>query len=108
VASPSLQGYQGCHEGYAHELAKQYLQSLSTEQLANVEIFSCGPLPMLAAVKQLAQEFDLSCQISLEETMACAVGGCAGCVVEVTLPKGNAMKRVCVDGPVFNARAINL
>ena len=63
---------------------------------------------MLSAVKQLAQEFAVDCQVSLEETMACAVGGCAGCVVEVRLPEGSAMKRVCVDGPVFDARIINL
>jgi len=34
------------------------------------------------------------------------VGGCAGCVVEVTTPSGPAMKRVCVDGPVFDARLV--
>jgi dihydroorotate dehydrogenase electron transfer subunit len=103
----SLQGYKGCHQGYAPELAKQYLQSLTADELKKVEIFSCGPFPMLATVKLLAQEFDISCQVSLEETMACAVGGCAGCVVEVTSPEGNAMKRICVDGPVFDARVVN-
>ncbi len=35
--------------------------------------------------------------------MACAVGGCAGCTVRIETPSGPAMKRVCVDGPVFNA-----
>jgi dihydroorotate dehydrogenase electron transfer subunit len=35
--------------------------------------------------------------------MACAVGGCAGCTVQVQTPEGPAMKRVCVDGPVFDA-----
>ena len=39
-------------------------------------------------------------------TMACGVGGCAGCVVEVRTPEGPAMKRVCVDGPVFDANAV--
>jgi dihydroorotate dehydrogenase electron transfer subunit len=38
--------------------------------------------------------------------MACAVGGCAGCAVRVTTPAGPAMKRVCVDGPVFDAKAV--
>ncbi|MCC6173312.1 MAG: dihydroorotate dehydrogenase electron transfer subunit, partial [Gammaproteobacteria bacterium] len=45
-------------------------------------------------------------QVSLEEFMACAVGGCAGCVVRVRTPDGPAMKRVCVDGPVFDAEAV--
>ena len=54
----------------------------------------------------MAREFNLPCQISLEEFMACAVGGCAGCTVLVQTENGPAMKRVCVDGPVFNADAV--
>jgi dihydroorotate dehydrogenase electron transfer subunit len=57
---------------------------------------------MLEAVVNLAREFDLPVQVSLEEFMACAVGGCAGCVVEVETEDGPAMKRVCVDGPIFD------
>ena len=38
--------------------------------------------------------------------MACAVGGCAGCAVPVVTESGLAMKRVCVDGPVFDANAV--
>ncbi|MCW8964018.1 MAG: dihydroorotate dehydrogenase electron transfer subunit [Gammaproteobacteria bacterium] len=103
----SLQGYAGCHQGYAPDLARQYLQSLQPSQLSRIEIFSCGPHPMLAAVKQLAQDLGINCQVSLEERMACAVGGCAGCVVEVATQAGSAMKRVCVDGPVFDAQTIH-
>ncbi|MNC91249.1 dihydroorotate dehydrogenase electron transfer subunit [compost metagenome] len=58
---------------------------------------------MLRAVAALAAEFGLPCQVSVEEFMACAVGGCAGCAVPVRTPEGPAMKRVCVDGPVFEA-----
>jgi dihydroorotate dehydrogenase electron transfer subunit len=58
---------------------------------------------MLAAVARLARDYGLPCQVSLEEYMACALGGCAGCVVQVATPTGPAMKRVCVDGPVFDA-----
>jgi dihydroorotate dehydrogenase electron transfer subunit len=61
---------------------------------------------MLQAVASLAREFDLPCQVSLEEFMACAVGGCAGCTVPVKIADGIAMKRVCVDGPVFDAAAV--
>ena len=99
----SLQGYAGCHEGYVTDLARTWLEALSDGERAEVEIFSCGPHPMLEAVARLAAEFGLPCQVSLEEFMACAVGGCAGCVVEVKTPQGPAMKRVCVDGPVFEA-----
>ncbi len=99
----SLQGYPGCFEGYVTDLARHWLESLDAQALAEVEVFSCGPHPMLAAVARLARDFDLPCQVSLEEYMACAVGGCAGCVVQVQTPEGPAMKRVCVDGPVFDA-----
>ena len=102
----SLQGYAGTYEGYVTDLARHWLKSLTKEQLNEVEIYSCGPHPMLEAVAKLAKEFDLPCQVSLEEFMACAVGGCAGCVVEVQTEQGPAMKRVCVDGPVFDAYSV--
>jgi dihydroorotate dehydrogenase electron transfer subunit len=102
----SLQGYPGCFEGYVTDLARRWLDALSDEQRKEVEVFSCGPHPMLAAVARLAAEYHLPCQVSLEEFMACGVGGCAGCVVEVQTDKGPAMKRVCVDGPVFDARTV--
>ena len=102
----SLQGYPGCFEGYVTELARCYLDALNPEQCAEVEIFACGPTAMLAAVAKLAREYRLPCQVSLEEYMACAVGGCAGCTVLIQTPRGPAMKRVCVDGPVFEAANI--
>ena len=102
----SLQGYDGCHHGYVTDLADRWLQNLDGDELGGVEIFACGPTPMLKAVAELAARYDLPCQVSLEEFMACAVGGCAGCVVKIKTPDGPAMKRVCVDGPVFDAATI--
>jgi dihydroorotate dehydrogenase electron transfer subunit len=102
----SLAGFPGCHRGYVTELAEAWLSALPRAELTEVELFSCGPEPMLAAVAALARRFGLPCQVSLEENMACAVGGCAGCAVEVATPAGPAMKRVCVDGPVFDAAAV--
>ena len=61
---------------------------------------------MLKAVAQLAKKYNVSCQVSLEEYMACAVGGCAGCTVLIKTDEGPAMKRVCVDGPVFEAETV--
>ena len=102
----SLQGYEGCYNGYVTDLADQWLSTLSAEDLARVEVFACGPTPMLKAVAALAARYDLPCQVSLEEFMACAVGGCAGCAVKIVTPDGEAMKRVCVDGPVFDAATV--
>lgn len=99
----SLQGYAGCFDGYVTDLARHWLRGLDESQRAEVAIYTCGPTPMLAAVAKLAREFNLPCQVSLEEHMACAVGGCAGCAVRVETDEGPAMKKVCVDGPVFDA-----
>ena len=97
----SLQGYAGCHEGYVTDLARTWLDALTPSQRDEVQIFTCGPTVMLEAVARLSAGYDIPCQVSLEEFMACGVGGCAGCAVEVQTPTGTAMKRVCVDGPVF-------
>ena len=102
----SLQGYPGCFEGYVTNLARYWLEALDESARAEVEIFSCGPHPMLEAVASLADEFSLPCQVSLEEFMACGVGGCAGCVVPTESEAGTMMQRVCVDGPVFDAREV--
>jgi dihydroorotate dehydrogenase electron transfer subunit len=102
----SLQNYSGCYDGYVTDLASHWLDSLDQETLKQVEIFSCGPTPMLKAVSQMAYRYGLACQVSLEEYMACAVGGCAGCTVLVETDLGPAMKRVCVDGPVFEAASV--
>lgn len=102
----SLAGYAGCYDGYVTDLAAAWLSSLDAASLGEVEMFACGPTPMLKAAAAVARRFDIPCQVSLEEFMACAVGGCAGCGVKVTTPDGPAMKRVCVDGPVFDARAV--
>ena len=102
----SLQNYEGVYQGYVTGLAQDFLDSLTSNDLSNVEIYTCGPHPMLEAVSKLANEYNIPCQASLEEFMACAVGGCAGCVVEVQTENGPAMKRVCVDGPVFEAQSV--
>jgi dihydroorotate dehydrogenase electron transfer subunit len=102
----SLQGFPGCHQGYVTDVARLWLDALEADARNQVELFACGPHPMLEAVSRLAAEYGLPCQVSLEEFMACGVGGCAGCVVPVETKEGTAMKRVCVDGPVFDARQV--
>jgi dihydroorotate dehydrogenase electron transfer subunit len=101
----SLQGYNGCFQGYVTDLARAWL-STPGRNLDEIEIYSCGPTPMLKAVAKVAADFRLPCQVSLEEHMACATGGCAGCAVEVQTDTGKAMKRVCIDGPVFEASSV--
>ncbi len=102
----TLAGFEGCFDGYVTDLADRLLSTLEEGQLADTEIFACGPTPMLKAVAALAERHGVPCQVSLEEFMACAVGGCAGCAVKIETPDGPAMKRVCVDGPVFDASTV--
>ncbi len=102
----TLAGFPGCFNGYVTDLADQWLEHLDDQALGQTVVFACGPTPMLKAVAELAARYELPCQVSLEEYMACAVGGCAGCAVRIETPDGPAMKRVCVDGPVFDAATV--
>lgn len=99
----SRSGFPGCFDGLVTDLARAWLSSLERQHLTEIEIFACGPGMMMSACAALAREFDLPCQVALEEFMACAVGGCAGCTVAVHTEAGVSMQRVCVDGPVFDA-----
>ena len=57
-------------------------KELMTGQHGATAIYACGPNPMLARVAQVADQFDLPCQVSLESRMACGVGACLGCTVK--------------------------
>ena len=74
-------------------------------------IYACGPMPMLRALKAYAEEHDMEAQISLEERMACGVGACLGCVCkskEVDHHTHVHNKRICKDGPVFDAKEVEI
>jgi dihydroorotate dehydrogenase electron transfer subunit len=100
----SLQGYPGCYQGYVTDLAERWIGERG--HTGDLVVYACGPHAMLEALAGVCRRLRIPCQISLEEYMACAVGGCAGCVVEVETAAGTAMKRVCVDGPVFEADTV--
>ncbi len=102
----SRSDFPGCHDGLVTDLASAWLTTLSEDTLKEVELFVCGPTPLLKAAAQVARRFGVACQVSMEEYMACAVGGCYGCSVKVNTPQGPVMKRVCVDGPVFDAYSV--
>lgn len=73
------------------------------DDASKVAIYACGPRPMLAAVARIAAEKSIRCHVSMEERMACGLGACMGCSVGV---KPGGYKRVCKEGPVFDAREI--
>ena len=72
-------------------------------------VMACGPTPMLAAVQALCETYGVPCQLSLEERMGCGIGACLGCNVKIMQPDGGwRYKRVCKDGPVFDAKEVCL
>ena len=99
-------GLPGCQPGYVTELARRWIATQPLAERKRMAIYACGPTAMLKATQAVADEFDIPSQLSLEEFMACAVGGCAGCVVPVLVDGQRQMKRVCVDGPVFDGAAV--
>ena len=67
-------------------------------------ILACGPKPMLKNVAAVAAGFGVPCQVSMEERMACGVGACLGCAIQMA---DGTMQHVCKDGPVFDAGEVD-
>jgi dihydroorotate dehydrogenase electron transfer subunit len=70
------------------------------------KLFACGPTPMLKAVGELAAEFSLPAELSLDEHMGCGIGVCLTCVVPIKTSDGWEYQRTCTEGPVFDARQV--
>ena len=125
---PMLQLAKALHEQGDEELAKYGKVYIATEDgsvgskgnvmnaieengLTADVIFACGPMPMLRAIKKFAEANDMEAYISLEERMACGVGACLGCVCKTTKKDHHSQvnnARICTDGPVFEAREVDI
>jgi dihydroorotate dehydrogenase electron transfer subunit len=79
-----------------------YLKTIENSIKINDTVYCCGPHPMLKACHELALRTGSSCQVSVEQIMACGVGACMGCVVKTIAEPGYA--RACKEGPVFNSK----
>ena len=88
------------HHGFVDALVRQELEKKHHYQ----GILACGPKPMLKSVAKVAAEFNVPCQVSMEERMGCGVGACLVCATPM---KDGSVKHVCKDGPVFNAREVD-
>lgn len=91
--------------GFAINLLKQDIEKEKPDC-----IYACGPLPMLKAVRELAMEKNIPCQISLEERMGCGIGACLGCAVKTAKSPAEAPEywHVCKGGPVFEAKEVEI
>ena len=75
------------------------LLAAALDEAAAARVYACGPPAMLEAVRSLLAEREVAGQLALESGMACGYGACFGCVV----PTREGLRRVCVEGPVFDA-----
>jgi dihydroorotate dehydrogenase electron transfer subunit len=80
-----------------------YVTQLLEQHEPPQQIVGCGPEPMLRALAGIARRWNVPCDLSLETPMACGVGICFSCVTRVQTAGGWDFRRVCVDGPIFNA-----
>ena len=85
---------------------KGFVTQLLQEAPRPQHLVGCGPEPMLRALAELARQWGVPCHLSLETPMACGVGICFSCVTRVRTADGWDYRRVCVDGPVFDAAAL--
>ena len=95
-------GSEGLH-GTVVDLLRSYLE---TTEIERPRIFSCGPLPMLRALKEVARAKEVECYLALEGEMACGIGLCQGCPVQ-TVNRKKKFDLVCSDGPVFEASTVS-
>lgn len=87
------------------------LNVMEEERIRADMIMACGPMPMLRAIKTYAEDRKMEAYISLEERMACGVGACLGCVCKTTHKDAHSHvnnARICTDGPVFDAREVDI
>jgi len=89
-----------------------FVTQLLAERLERGErpakILACGPPAMLAAVAKLTKAFEIPCDVSLENHMACGFGACFSCVAPILQDDGQPdLRRVCVEGPVFPADRVD-
>lgn len=96
----------GSH-GCCGTVVDAFRQDVAETMTEGCRFYACGPIPMLRAVAGLAEAKGVPCEVSLEERMACGFGACMGCAVPVRdKDNGFVYRRVCHEGPVFQAADI--
>lgn len=94
--------------GHAGLVTDALLDILGDNPPPDTLLCACGPAPMLRALQRIVRDRNLPCFFSLENYMACGTGVCQGCVVNVGPEDTPAYRRVCVDGPVFDAHTVSI
>ncbi len=93
--------------GYPGAVTDRLKRDLNDYRPEETMIFACGPTAMIRSLVLLLRGTAFRCQVSLEERMACGVGACLGCAVEIDdREEGTSYQRVCYEGPVFDIAAL--
>jgi dihydroorotate dehydrogenase electron transfer subunit len=90
------------HHGFVTDLLPMAIAEAGAGEAV---VLACGPGPMLREVQRCCMDAGVDCFVSLEQRMGCGVGACLGCVVKTRGQEG-LYRKVCVDGPVFDARTV--
>lgn len=69
-------------------------------------VYACGPMPMLKNIAALADEYEIFCEVSLEERMGCGIGACLVCACRTLKDGKENFAHVCKNGPVFNSKEV--
>jgi dihydroorotate dehydrogenase electron transfer subunit len=113
--SPALAMSADLFEGMGAEVIP-VLDTDGTSDVANVErivegliadgradaFFTCGSNRLLALMKRLGKAYGIPGQVAMEQIMACGYGACYICVKTFEVDGERVLKRVCLDGPVFD------
>lgn len=89
------------NKGSICDYLEQIINDFKPEKLV-----SCAPHPVLKFVAQIAQKFNLECEVCMEKVMACGIGVCRGCVIQVEKNGRIQNATVCKDGPVFKGSEV--
>ena len=91
------------HHGYVTDLLARRLERGDRPS----RVIGCGPPAMLAVLSSLVEKYNVPCDLSLENHMACGFGACFSCVAPIRQADGSAdLRRVCVEGPIFPSRDV--
>lgn len=91
------------HHGYVTDLLARRLEAGERPS----RVVGCGPPAMLAVLSRLVEKYEIPCDVSMENHMACGFGACFSCVAPIRQPDGSSdLRRVCVEGPIFPSRTV--
>ena len=92
--------------GYNGRVTDLLVEHLEQSEQKDICIYTCGPLPMLKAVRGICIRYNIPCQVSMETFMACGLGACQGCVIRSNIAQSPYL-HVCQEGPVFDINEID-